>query len=452
MNLDEKIFKAYDIRGIYPDSLDEAITYDFGKAFVEFLKAKTVVVGYDARLSSPALREALVDGVTKQGVDVIDIGLCTSPLLNFTVAKNKKYDSGIMITASHNPKQYNGFKVCRGNAASIGSENGLLEIKEIMHSQKYSSCHKAGQIKKINALDDYIPYLKKLIDFENISGLKVVVDAANGTAGQPTVAVFKNLNCELVPLYFNPNGNFPNHEPNPLKEENLTKLIEKVKKENADLGVAFDGDADRIRFIDEEGEPISCDLVTAFLTQSFLEKEKGAGIIYDLRSSWVVKEEIEKYKGRPIICRVGHTFIKEKMRQEKAIFGGEVSGHYYFRDLFYTDNADLPFLKVMEALTKLRKPLSELIAPFKKYFQTEEMNFEVSDQIALLNKLEDYYQKKHSQADISKLDGLSVELPDFWLNARPSNTEPVLRVKLEAKSKALMKKKAKELLNLVEAG
>jgi phosphomannomutase len=450
MNLNEEIFKAYDVRGVYPESLNEEVAYCFGRAFVDFLKPKNIVVGYDARLSSQSIKESLEKGIIEQGVDVYDIGLCTTPLLNFTVAKNKKYEAGIMITASHNPRQYNGFKSCREDGGAIGEANGLSKIKEIILGQKYSLADIKGRIQKVEAIENYVNYLKKLIDFNSISGLKIAVDASNGSAGETIVKIFENLNCELEPIYFNPDGNFPNHEPDPLKEKNLVKIQEKVKEKKVDLGVVFDGDADRIRFVDEKGKSLPGDLITAFLSGIFLEKEKAGGVVYDLRSSWMVKNEIEKHHGKPIICRVGHTFIKEKMRKEKAIFAGEVSGHYYYRDLFYTDNADFTLLKIMEALVKSDKSFSQIMKPFKKYFQTNELNFEVANQSLLLKDLENYYQSVYPKATIFKLDGLSIELPDFWFNVRPSNTEPILRVKLEAKSKEKMEEKVNELLRLIK--
>jgi len=449
MLLDPTIFKAYDVRGIYPSSLNEDVAYHFGRAFVTFLKAKTVVVGYDARLSSPKLKKALERGLCEQGAKVIDIGLCTSPLLNFTVASHSEYNSGIMITASHNPASYNGFKTCRSDASAIGSENGLLEIKEIMVKQNYP-LSSPGHTEKINPLPFYIDYLKGLIDFAQIRDLKVVVDVSNGSAGQQVQEIFKELDCTIIPLNFKPDGRFPHHEPDPLKEENLTQIKEKVKKEKADLGIILDGDADRVRFIDEKGNAVPADLITAFLIKRFLKQEKKSAVVYDLRSSLVVKEEIEKYNGRPVICRVGHTFIKQKMRETKAIFGGEVSGHYYFRDLFYTDNADYAYLILMSLLKQTKESFSGIMRPYRRYFQTEELNFEVEDQKSVLENIENYYAQKYPDLKISQLDGLSIYLPEFWFNVRPSNTEPVLRVKLEASTDKLREEKTKELISLIK--
>jgi len=449
INLDESIFKAYDVRGIYPHSINKEVAYHFGRAFITFLRVKNVVVGFDARLSSPELKEYLIQGILDSGADVIDIGLCTSPLLNFTVAFHSDFESGIMVTASHNPPEYNGFKCCQNDASSIGLENGLEEIKKIMSKGNYPIVSK-GKIRTINALEKYLSFLKKFIDFTKLDNLYLIVDISNGSAGEQTKKILETTNCQVEFINSSPDGSFPNHEPDPLKEENLSQIKKEVIDKKADLGIVLDGDADRVRFINEKGESVPADLVTALLAESFLNTHKKEAIVYDLRSSRVVEEEIKKHGGVPIICRVGHTFIKAKMKEKRAIFGGEVSGHYYFQDLFYTDNADMAYLKVIEAIKKRQKPFSEIMKQYQRYFQTDELNYEVVDQNKVLSTLESYYLTKYPQAKISKLDGLSIILPDFWFNIRPSNTEPVLRLKLEAKTKELKEEKAEELIKLIK--
>ena len=441
-----KIFKAYDIRGIYPDELNEDIAYKIGQAFVEFTHAKKVVVGRDVRLSSPALSRSLIKGIIDQGADVIDIGVVSTPMLYLAVISYQD-SCGIMVTASHNPKEYNGFNLCERNTVMLNENTGIKEIRNLVLKGKFEKKN-PGQIIETNFLREYTESILKLVNCQKIKGLKIVIDAGNSVAGLIIPEIFKRIDCGLVPLYFKPDGNFPNHGPNPLDSESLSGLQNVVKKECADLGVAFDGDADRLIFVDEKGRCISGDLITALLAKDILKEDRGKKIMYSLNSSRIVRETIQKSGGVPIVSRVGSAFIKDQMRKEKAIFAGEVSGHYYFKTLDYTDNADLVMLKVMEILSKEKKTLSELIRPFKKYWQSGEMNFEVEDKQAKILEIE----KEYSGGRISHLDGLTVEYKDWWFNIRPSNTEDLLRLVVEAETEGLMKEKVKEIRKIIRKG
>lgn len=432
------IFKAYDIRGIYPNELNEDIAYRIGRSFVTFLGCRNVVVGRDARESSEPIAVALMKGIMEQGADVINIGLSTTPLLYFTIAKYG-YDSGIMITASHNTAEWNGFKMCREKAIPLSEDTGIKKIEELAQENRFKTINRKGMLIGKAVLSDYI---RSFIKFTaGISGLKVAVDTGNGMAGLTISKVFRYLNCELVPLYFELDGRFPNHEANPLKKETLAELQNTVVKEKADFGVAFDGDGDRLGFIDENGEIISNDLITALIADEFLKYNRGEKVLYDLRSSKAVNEKISE-KGTPIMCRVGHAFIKQQMRDENAVFAGELSGHFYFREQFFTESDCLPMIMVMRILCRERKPLSELINPLKRYFASGEINSEIADKDKKLLEIE----QRYNDGRITKLDGLSVEYDDWWFNVRPSNTEPLLRLNLEAKTKELMEQKRDELL------
>lgn len=446
---DPKIFKTYDIRGIYPSQLDEDVAYKIGRAVAEFLKADALVVGRDMRLSGEKLFQSLARGINDAGCDVIDIGMASTPLTYFAIAEYN-HEGGIVISASHNPSNYNGFKICQRGAIPISAETGLLEIKKLVEKAQFKK-RNVGQIIQTSVLSDYIQKVLELIDQDVLknSKLKVVADFGNGMGAETLSNIFNTLGLNLLTLYAEPDGSFPNHEPNPLKEENLKHLKEKVIKEKADLGVALDGDADRIGFVDERGETVRGDIITALLAKEVLKNNPGAKILYDLRSSWATPEEIKKAGGIPIEYKVGHALIKEKMRKEGAIFAGELSMHFYWKDFFGVENADLAVLKIMELIVQEQKPLSVITKPILRYFHSGEINFEVQDKEGKIKEIEKIYGAQKG-AKVSYLDGLKIEFEDWWFNLRPSNTEPLLRLNLEAKTQKILEIKKRELTHLLE--
>jgi len=447
---DPKIFKAYDIRGIYRDQLDEDFAYKLGQALVSYLKADVLVVGRDMRQSGTKLFEALAQGILDSGADVLDVGQVSTPLLYFTIAEYG-YPGGVMISASHNPAQYNGFKICQKQAIPLSLEEGLSELKQIVEKNQLVQKPK-GQLIQTDVTDDYV---QKVLGLVNVSllkrakELKVVADFGNGMGAKTLSNIFQTLGLNLLPLYPEPDGSFPHHEPNPLKEENLIDLEKAVIKEKADLGIALDGDADRIGFVDEKGETVSGDIITALLAKMVLEKYPCAKIIYDLRSSWSTAEEIQKAGGQPIEYKVGHALIKRKIKEEDAAFAGELSMHFYWKDFYGVENADLAILKILELLLQEKKSFSKLVKPLKRYFHSGEINFEVSDKEKKIQEIAQKYQDQPN-ARVSYLDGLKIEFPNWWLSLRPSNTEPLLRLNLEAKTKELMEEKKQELKALIQ--
>jgi phosphomannomutase len=438
------IFKAYDIRGTYPDQLDEDLAYRIGVSAVRVLQADSIVVGWDMRTSSPSISEALIRGITDAGADAVRIGMACTPMLYFAVG-HLKAGAGIMVTASHNPSEYNGFKFCREEAIPVAYDTGLSQIEKLVQKDQTDFPGEKGEVSDVDIGPDYRAHLLKFAD--GIKPLTVVIDAGNGVMGAFLPALFEKLPCEVIKLYFEPDGTFPNHEANPLKKENMADLIEKVKETDADLGIAFDGDGDRSMYCDEQGEIVPCDLLTALLGAEMLEREAGAAIVYDLRSSWVVREEIERLGGTAVESRVGHSYIKATMREKNSIFAGELSGHFYFRDIYTTDNAEMAAIQILSKISRAERPFSELIAPLRKYYATGEINFEVADKEAKLDAL----RSRYSDADLKELDGLTVEYPDWWCNVRPSNTEPVLRLNLEARSEQKRDEKLEEVKALLEA-
>lgn len=443
MKINPNIFRAYDIRGIYPEDLNEEIACKIGQAFVKFLgKTKLqIVIGRDNRLSGPALHKNLIKGITDMGAEVIDIGLSTTPMLYFAVA-HYGYDGGVIVTASHNPAQYNGFKMVRENAIPISGESGIKEIQSLSQSQLQVSKLKGKLIKK-EILKDYVDFnLKKITGFKS---LKIVIDTANAVSGMVIPEIFKKVPGKIYHLFKQSDGSFPNHPPDPLIKDNLKALQGTVKGKKADLGVAFDGDGDRIIFVDEKGKIISGDLITAFLAFLILKDKPGEKVLYDVRSSNIVRETIEKADGRPLVDRIGHSFIKERMRREKIIFAGEFSGHYYHRDHYFCEAPLFVLLKTLQQISK--KPISQLIKPYQQYFHSGEINFKVKNKGAAMNKLKNRY----SDGQILEIDGLRVDYDDWWFLVRPSNTEPVLRLVLEAKTKELMEKNKKELTALIQS-
>ena len=448
-SVNPSIFKAYDIRGKYPEEIDAEAAYKIGAAFVRFLaKPKlNIAVGRDMRSSSPILFKSLVKGIIEQGANVIDLGLTATPMLYFGVAYHG-FDGGINITGSHIPGDSNGFKFVREKAIPLSEKSGLGELKRTVMENKLRK-KTEGKVLKKDILNDYINNALRFLKRGAVKKLKIVVDTGNGMGGLIIPHLFKEINCRIIPLYFELNGSFPHHIPNPLIPENLFALQKKVLEKRANLGIALDGDADRVVFIDEKGRTISGDLITALLAKALLKDNPGEKILYDLRSSRVVKEEIKKSGGIPIIFRVGHSFIKEKMREENILFAGELSGHDYLRENYFIESPLVVILKVLEVLSEKDKPLSEIIQPFKRYFASGEINCKVRDKEKELKKLEERYQ---DAKNIFHLDGLSVEYENWWFNVRPSNTEELLRLNLETKSKELMEEKKKEIVQVIKKG
>ena len=438
-----QIFKAYDVRGIYPKELNEESAFNIGRAFADYMNAWVILLGRDMRLSSDSLFISIVKGITSQGIDVIDIGVVSTPMSYFACAFLKA-DASIMITASHNPKDYNGFKFTRANSVPISEASGLRDIERIYQSGKFRRATKKGKITKKDINRDYVRHVLSFIEPKKIKPLKIVVDASNGMACTEFPLVYPNLPCRISKLYFELDGRFPNHEADPLKEENLAELKRQVLKNKADLGIAFDGDADRVFFVSDRGERIPSDLMACLIAEDFLKREKGT-ILYDIRSSWIVKETVERRGGKAVMSRVGHAFIKEQLRKEKGIFGSELSGHYYFRDNYYTDSGVITSLIVIGILSKENKPISELIKPLRRYYQSGEINSTVEDKDARIREL----AEKYNSGRISYLDGIRVDFDEWWFNVRPSNTEPLLRLNLEAKSKELMVNKRDEVLGII---
>jgi phosphomannomutase len=444
--LEPKVFKAYDIRGIYPDELDEAGAHEVGRGYVEQFEPRQIAVGRDMRASSPSMAEAVTRGAGEAGADVVDVGMVGTEMLYYAVGE-LGLDGGVMVTASHNPKEYTGLKIVRRGALPVGGDSGLLDIRTRAMSGARQETRPAGTIRQEDIWPRWVEAVLSFIDVEEVKPLRVVIDTANGMAGAMLPPVLERLPIDAIRYFFEPDGTFPNHEPNPLLPENREFIVRKVTDEGADLGVAFDGDADRCFFVDDTGEFVPGDFVTALLAASVLEKEPGAKILYDVRASWAVPQTIEQGGGVPLVNRVGHAFFKHRMREEGAVFGGEVSGHYYFRDFSQADSGVIPFLLMLELISKRGKKLSELLRPFReRYFITGELNTPVSD-VPL--KLQELKERFGSEGTVSHLDGLSVDADEWHMNVRPSNTEPLLRLNLEALSPELMERKRDEVLAVI---
>jgi phosphomannomutase len=435
------IFKAYDIRGVYPTELDEDVARRIGIAFARFVEAPQMVTGRDMRTSSPDLTAAFIEGATGAGAEVVDVGLVSTDALYF--ASGVLDVPGAMFTASHNPPRYNGIKLCRSKAAPIASDSGLEEIRKL--AEETDDQPAGGDANERDLLQDYARHCRSFVDPGVLRPLKVAVDAGNGMAGRTVPVVFEPLPFEVVPLFFDLDGTFPNHPANPIVPENLVDLQRTVLEANCDIGIAFDGDADRVFLVDEKAQLISGSLTTALVAQRLLMKTPGAGIIYNLICSWTVPEVIEENGGKPIRTRVGHSFIKQVMAETGAIFGGEHSGHYYFKDNFRADSGMIAALLVLEALSAAEDPLSQVLEPFQRYVGSGEINSEVEDQQGMLKRLGDEYRS--GKQDLS--DGLTVEFDDWWFNCRPSNTEPLLRLNLEARTRQLMEEKRDEVLSII---
>ena len=441
------IFKAYDIRGIVPAELNPELAYRIGRATGAFLGVDSIAVGRDMRVSGPALAAALIDGLRDQGVTVTDIGLVSTDTLYFAVGRYG-FGGGVMITASHNPAAYNGFKICRDEAKALSMDTGIGDIRDMVVSGNIPPvADQRGDLIEKDVLGAYSEYVLGMIDPATIKPLRIAIDAGNGMAGELVPRVFAKLPCEVIPLYFELDGTFPNHEANPIEPENIADLQRTVIAQDCDLGVAFDGDADRMFLIDEKGAFIGGDMTTAMVATQILRNNPDSAIVYNLICSRSVPETIREMGGRPIRSRVGHSFIKALMRDEDAIFGGEHSGHFYFRDNWYADSGMIALLTVLQLVSDEGQPLSEVLAPIDTRVRSGEINSEVPDVAATLKRVEDTYTAQG--AEIDHLDGLTVEFPTWWFNLRASNTQPLLRLNVEADTPDELELKTAEALALI---
>jgi phosphomannomutase len=444
--LDPGIFKAYDVRGVYPTEFNDNTAYLIARALVQFLGAGTIALGRDMRVSSPALAEAVVRGITDQGANAVDLGLTTTDELYFAVGKFD-YPGGVMITASHNPKQYNGMKMCRAEAVALSSESGINQVRDLALAGSFAVHERHGEVMRRDVTEAYVQHCLSFIDVAKVRQLKVAVDAGNGMAGMIIPRVFELLPCTLVPLYFELDGTFPHHPASPIEPENTAELRRVVVAQGCDLGVAFDGDADRMFLVSEKGELLGGDVTTALVAQSLLRRHPGATILYNLICSRSVPEVIERGGGHAVRTRVGHSFIKAQMREENAIFGGEHSGHFYFRDNWYADSGLIAFLIVLELVSQSGRTVSELLAPIDTRVRSGEINTEVSDQQAKMEEIAEHYGALGAQID--DLDGITIAFPTWWANVRPSNTEPLLRLNVEAETREELMRRRDELLALI---
>ena len=445
--LDPKVFKAYDVRGIHPTELDEEGAYAIGRAFAEQFEPRTVAVGRDMRLAAPAMAAATIDGCADGGADVLNLGMVGTEMVYHAVGE-LGLEGGICVTASHNPKEYTGMKIVRRGALPVGGDSGLEDVRRRALAG-FGAVGRRGEIRPEDVWPGFVEKVLSFVDAQSILPLRVVVDAANGMAGAMLPPVLDRLpQVQAVRCYFEPDGSFPNHEPNPLLPENRDFIVRKTREEGADLGVAYDGDADRCFFVDDTGEFVPGDFATALLAGLMLEKAPGSKVIYDVRASRAVPKTIEEAGGTPLVNRVGHAFIKHRMRREDAVFAGEVSAHYYFRDFTQADSGVVPFLLMLELISRRGRKLSEILVPYRsRYFLTGEINTPVADVPGKLRELEERYAAEGGR--ISHLDGLSVDFDDWHFNVRPSNTEPLLRLNLEARSPELMAAKRDEVLSLI---
>ncbi|HEX5498659.1 MAG TPA: phosphomannomutase/phosphoglucomutase [Thermomicrobiales bacterium] len=444
-----ELFKAYDIRGIVPNELNAEIANLIGRGLVAVLQPEEVAVGRDMRLSGPAIAAGLIDGIRDGGADVVDLGLVSTDALYFAVG-NFGYPAGVMVTASHNPAKYNGLKICGKEARPLSLDTGLATIRDaiVEHRLPPPETNGArGTLHGRDILDAYAKYMLSLIDVSRIKSLKIAIDAGNGMAGLTVPKVFAHLPVEVVPLFFELDGSFPNHEANPIEPQNVRDLQRVVVEQHCDFGAAFDGDADRVFFIDEHGKFVGGDMITALVAAKMLERNPGAAIVYNLICSRSVPETIARLGGKPIRSRVGHSYIKALMRAEDAVFGGEHSGHFYFRDLWYADSGMLALLTVLEIVSDAHQPLSAVIRPLDTRFRSGEINSEVADPTETMLRIERHYAAEG--AEIDHLDGITVSFPTWWFNVRPSNTQPLLRLNLEADDRATMERKTREVLALI---
>ena len=442
--IDVGIFKSYDIRGTYPDQLNEEVAGLIGRAFVQHVGASRVAVGRDMRASSQPLYDAFARGATEQGADVVDLGLTTTDELYFAVGEFG-YPAGAMITASHNPKEYNGLKLCREGAIPLSAETGVYAIRDLVAMARFDAPARHGTIGKRDVLPAFVDHCLSFIDRTAMRPLKVAIDCGNGMGGLIVPAIFKHLPVEVIPLYFELDGNFPNHPASPIEPENMVDLQRTVRERAADLGAAFDGDADRVFITDERGALVGGDMVTALVADMLLRRYPGATVLYNLICSRGVPEVITARGGVPVRTRVGHSIIKAIMREKNAIFGGEHSGHFYFRDHYFADSGLIALLVVLELISREHKPVSELLRPLDRRFRSGEINSRVADVSAKLKEI----AEAHKGADIDYLDGVTVKYPTWWFNVRPSNTEPLLRLNIEADDPETLARQRDELLAFI---
>ena len=445
--IDTSIFKAYDVRGLVPSQLHPEVARRIGRAFVDYLGAKRIALGRDCRLSSPEIAAAFVAGARSQGAEVTDIGVVGTDMLYYYVAAHD-LDGGAIVTASHNPKQWNGLKMVRRGALALSGDAGIKEIREWLGAGRYAEAPEpSGALRQATVRDDYARHCLSFIEPALVPRLKVVLDTANGMGAVGAEAIFPQLPAlETVRMFFELDGTFPNHPADPLLEENRRDVVARVRAEGADLGIAWDGDADRCFFIDDRGDYVPGDFVTAILGEAFARREPGARIVYDVRASRAVADRVAAAGGVPLMNRVGHAFIKKRMRDEQAAFGGEVSGHFYFRRNWFADNGMIPALLVLELIGREGRPLSEILAPLReRYHISGEVNSRVEDVERALARIEERY----GDGRIGRLDGISIDYDDWHFNVRPSNTEPLLRLNLEADTQAGMQRRRDEVLSLI---
>jgi phosphomannomutase len=442
MTYSPSIFRSYDIRGIVPDELDLETAEKIGHAFVLFTKAKTILVGRDMRVTGPSMETALIKGLTSQGANVIKVGMVTTPMFYYSVWHSGA-DAGVMVSASHNPGKYNGFKMTLAQAVPISKDTGLLEIRALAEKGDFPVSETVGTISEADYADGYLDYVLK--EAGPIGKIKIVIDSGNGMCGKFLPQLLEKLpQLEVTRMYFEPDGNFPNHEADPLKESNLVDLRKMLLTEKAQLGVAFDGDGDRVGFMDEKGVPVTGDFIGSLIAQELLKVRPGSKILYDLRSSWATKDAIEQFGGIAVPERVGHSFIKAAMRREKAIFAAELSSHFFF-DEYYAESGMRAMILVLRIMSETKKTLSELVAPLRKYAKTPEINFIIQDKEAAIEEA----RKRFADGKQNELDGLFVEYSDWWFNLRPSGTEPLLRLNMEAKTQELLEQKKQELYSFL---
>jgi phosphomannomutase len=445
------VFKAYDVRGIVPDELTPELAYRIGRAIVVYLDVDEVAVGRDMRVSGESLAGGLIDGIRDQGATVYDLGLVSTDALYFAVGRYG-HPAGVMITASHNPPEYNGFKICREEARALSFEDGIKQIRDLVIAGDFPEpkSGKRGDLVQRDIIQAYADYVLDLIGAETIKPLKIAIDAGNGMGGKLAPSVFAGLQCEVVPLYFELDGTFPNHHADPSKPANMRDLQKAVIDNGCDLGAAFDGDADRVFMVDEKGGLIGGDMTTAMVAIAMLKRYPGAAVCYNLICSDAVPETIKAHGGRPVRTPVGHSLIKKIMREEDAVFGGEHSGHFYFRDNWYADSGMIALLTVLQLVSESGKPLSEVLGPLDTRVRTGEINLKVSDKEAAMAKVEAALGSEG--ASIDRLDGVSARFPDWWVNVRASNTEPLLRVNAEARTPEELEAVKDKVLALIETG
>ncbi len=447
--LDPSVFKAYDVRGIYPTQLDEDGAYRVARAYTTHFEPRAVALGRDMRLSSPTMAKAAAEGIADAGSDVVDLGLVGTEMLYHAVTE-LGLEGGICVTASHNTKEYTGMKIVRRGALPVGGDSGLADVQALAEAG-FGDVERRGEIRAADVWPSFVEKVLSFVDVDAIRPLRVVIDAANGMAGVMLPPVLERLPAlDVVRCHFDPDGSFPNHEPNPLLPENREFIVRKVVEEDADIGVAYDGDADRCFFVDDTGEFVPGDFATALMAEAVLARAPGEKVIYDVRASRAVPETIERAGGTPLVNRVGHAFIKQRMRAENAVFAGEVSAHYYFREFSQADTGVVPFLVMLELVSRSGRKLSELLRPYKeRFFLTGEINTPVADVALKLQELKERYTAEGGR--VSHLDGISIDFDDWHFNVRPSNTEPLLRLNLEATSESLMAEKRDEVLALIRS-